>query len=127
VGTATILVVEDNSLVLAMVRTTLTHFGYQVHGAGHPQEALAFDAAHPGAIDLLLTDVVLPSMDGHELYQRLAVHTPRLLVLYISGYDADTARAHGVEVTAANFLAKPFSATALADKVREVLAGPRDP
>ena len=79
--------------------------------------------AHPGAIDLLLTDVVMPTMSGRELADILQALQPEMKVLYMSGYTADTVVRHGVSEASMPFIQKPMSPPALARKVREVLDG----
>jgi DNA-binding response OmpR family regulator len=123
-GTATILLVEDDPLVRTIVSATLVDCGYQVLDAAYPQDALQLDDDQIATVDLLIADVVLPRMNGRQLYERLQRHCPALQVLYISGYDREVARVHGVEAAAANFLPKPFSALALAQKVHTLLTAP---
>jgi CheY-like chemotaxis protein len=120
-GSETILLVEDEELVRNLVRKMLDQRGYTVleaRGVGHALE-LAHD--HNGAIDLLLTDVVMPELSGRELAERLAVERPEMKVLYTSGYAGDAITHHGVLEPGIAFLAKPLTATSLAQKVREVL------
>ena len=114
-GTETLLVVEDEDNVRRLVSEVLEQHGYTVLATGHPQEAIAICAGHSGAIDLLLTDLVLPRMRGGELAQRAGWIRPDMRVLFMSGYTESATEPF------AAFLRKPFTPAALARKVREVL------
>ena len=119
-GSETILLVEDDAIVRTAVAAGLRRSGYTVLEAGGPEEALGL-VGQLGAVDLILTDVVMPGMNGYELASRLTTACPGLKVLYMSGYadDAGTpASGSGVP-----FIQKPFSVSQLASKMREVLAG----
>jgi CheY-like chemotaxis protein len=120
-GNETILLVEDDATVRAVVRAILSSRGYDVIDSGDPSQALALcrDIARP--IHLLLTDVVMPRMSGHELASRIAEMRPAIRVLYMSGYTEDTIVHHGVVDEGIAFLQKPITPTALTHKVREVL------
>ncbi len=120
-GSETILIVEDDPAVLGMTREMLQNQGYRVIPA--PSGPAALDAAerHDGAIDLLLTDVVMPGMGGRELAERLTATRPRLRLMFMSGYTDDAVIRHGVEQRSTAFIQKPFRPEALAHKVREVL------
>ncbi|HEX7117537.1 MAG TPA: PAS domain S-box protein [Longimicrobiales bacterium] len=120
-GTETVLLVEDEEAVRSLVRKILEQRGYCVLEARSGSEALALSAKHPGPIDLLLTDVVMPEMSGRELAERLLPDRPGTRVLFISGYTEDAVVRHGIQNTRISFLEKPFSPGALARKVREVL------
>ena len=120
-GTETVLLVEDQAEVRALVRETLEELGYSVLEAGDGAAGLAVAAPYPGPIHLLATDVVMPHMGGGELAGRLAALRPGLKVLYLSGYPDDEVVRHGVSRAEAGFLAKPFTPADLARKVREVL------
>lgn len=122
-GTETILLVEDEDAVRAMVRTVLRQAGYTVLDAGRASKALRLAGAHAGPIHLLITDVVMPEMGGRELVERLARVRPDLRVLYLSGYTDDAVVRHGVLHAEVAFLQKPFTLAALTTKVREVLEG----
>jgi PAS domain S-box-containing protein len=120
-GVGTILLVEDEEDVRHLLREILEGRGYTVLEVEDGAAALAASANHPGTIDLLVTDVVMPQMSGRELALKLAVDRPDTKVLYLSGYTDDTVVARGVLGTNSAFLQKPFTSRALADKVEDVL------
>ena len=120
-GTETILVVEDNPQVLDLTITILKEQGYKVLAADNAASALKKLDGHTGPLDLLLTDVVMPSMNGRELYEKVAAQYPGLRVLYMSGYTDDVVDHHGVLDQDVQFIQKPFSIHGLAAKVRAVL------
>jgi two-component system, cell cycle sensor histidine kinase and response regulator CckA len=122
-GTETILVVEDEEALRKVARRSLEAAGYTVLSAGDGEEALRIVAGHVGPLHLLLTDVVMPHMGGRLLAEELVRTRPDLRVLYMSGYTDDAVVRHGVLDSGTNFLAKPFTSTDLARKVREVLDG----
>jgi two-component system cell cycle sensor histidine kinase/response regulator CckA len=123
-GHETILMVEDDELVRQISVLTLERQGYHVLFARDGAEALALAHAHQGPIHLLIADVIMPRMSGQDLAAALRTAFPQLRVLYISGYADQGLARRGVVDPDAFFLEKPFIATALAAKVREVL-GPR--
>jgi PAS domain S-box-containing protein len=123
-GSETILVVEDEPHVRALVAQMLQAFGYTVLTAADPATALALSDRHPGPIDLLLTDVVMPEMSGPELCQRLKSRRPRTRVLYMSGYTDEALGRYGVLEPGTFLLQKPFRIGELGQKVREVLDAP---
>jgi len=104
-----------------MTRNILEECGYEVLAASNGREALEVGASHGGAIDLLLTDVVMPQMGGRRLAEHMKVSHPRTRVLYMSGYTDDAILRHGVLEETSAFMEKPFSPEVLARKVREVL------
>jgi len=121
-GTGTILVVEDDHAVRELVAKILLEAGYRVLVTSSAREALSLANWEP-SIDVLVTDVVMPEMNGHELAQRLLSLRPDLRVLYISGYTPDIVRARGVLTQQEAFLQKPFTAAVLTRAVRDLSAG----
>ncbi len=117
----TILVVEDEVSIVNLVRIMLKWLGYTVLTAGAPDEAIRLAEAHASEIHLLLTDVVMPGMNGRELADRLMLIKPDLKLLFMSGYTADTIAHRGVLDEKMCFIKKPFSRRDLADKVHEAL------
>jgi two-component system, cell cycle sensor histidine kinase and response regulator CckA len=122
-GSETVLLVEDQPEVRAVARDTLQRHGYTVIEAADPEQALASSAAAP-TLELLLTDVVLPGMNGHALAARLQAERPDLRIIYTSGYADERILNHGRSDDAPPFLQKPFTSAALLSKVREVLDAP---
>jgi CheY-like chemotaxis protein len=120
-GGETVLVVEDEDAVRSLVARVLRSRGYRVLEAASGTLALAVVDAHIGAIDLILTDVIMPGMSGPELVRRLIAERPALRVIYMSGYTQDEVLHHGVRQDTASFLEKPMTPGGLAAKVREVL------
>jgi CheY-like chemotaxis protein len=120
-GTETILLVEDDEVVRALVREMLGRNGYTVLEAASGADALRLCARRDSPVDLVITDVVMPGMSGSELAERLADEYPELRVLHTSGYTDEAIVQHGVLGSSAAFLQKPFSMHALAAKVRDVL------
>jgi CheY-like chemotaxis protein len=119
-GTETILLVEDEALVRNLAREILTGLGYRVLFATDGFEALRVQAQEQRPIDLLITDVLMPRMNGPQLAKRLQQVLPDIGILFFSGYTADAAVRQGIRAEAA-FLQKPFSPDALARKTRDVL------
>lgn len=120
-GTETILLVEDNDLVLKFSFKALERLGYTVLSATNGEEALETVGTYGGVIDLLMTDVILPGMNGMLLSREIEKIRPSIRVLFNSGYAEDAIVAQGVLNEGLHFIGKPFSALALARKVREVL------
>jgi PAS domain S-box-containing protein len=120
-GTETVLLVEDEDGVRALVRQVLSKHGYTVLEARHGGEALLHCERFKDTIHLLITDVVLEQMSGPELAQRLVVLRPDLKVLYVSGYTDDAIIHQGVLKQGTAFLQKPFTTDALARKIRDIL------
>jgi two-component system cell cycle sensor histidine kinase/response regulator CckA len=120
-GTETILLVEDEPGVRALVSETLQVYGYTVLEARHGIEALLIGTQHAGPISLLMTDVVMPQMSGREVADRLQPLRPGMRVLYMSGYTDEAVIHHGVENAEQDFLQKPFTPEALVRKVRDLL------
>jgi signal transduction histidine kinase/CheY-like chemotaxis protein len=120
-GAETILVVEDESMVRGLAVRCLAEQGYRVVEARTSGEALAFVEENPGAVDLVLSDVVMPMMGGRELSERLHRVAPRLPVLFMSGYTGEDVIQRGLLDAGAPFEPKPFSPEGLARKVRQML------
>jgi CheY-like chemotaxis protein len=121
-GLETILLVEDEDAVRSLSRQILQGCGYTILEARDGEEALRVAQKHAGdPIDLLVTDVVLPRLDGRELAESLLRQRPLLKVLYFSGHGEDAVLEHGVIPHQGGFLQKPFTASALAQKVRDDL------
>jgi response regulator RpfG family c-di-GMP phosphodiesterase len=120
-GSETLLLTEDEASVRRFMRRVLDEQGYTVFEAANGAEALQLAARHPGPIDLLVSDVIMPELGGAELAQRLKRTHPETRVLYVSGYADDAIGQHGVLAEDASFLAKPFTSESLVRKVREVL------
>lgn len=119
-GNETILAVDDNPEVKNLLRTILKKSGYNVFIAENPETALAISSSYDGIIHLLITDVILPDMNGMELYSKIRITRPEINVIYISGYTA-SAVGHNGPVEELNFIQKPFSISDFTRKVREVL------
>jgi signal transduction histidine kinase len=122
-GRETVLIAEDEETVRSMVRQILTRQGYSVLYTGTSEECLRFAEKHDGPIHLLLTDVVMPGINGKELYERLSVTHSDLKVLFMSGYTDPVITMHGIREEGKEFIQKPFTPQALSKKVREVLDG----
>jgi PAS domain S-box-containing protein len=125
-GSETLLVVEDEEGVRILVRDYLRMNGYTVLEAGHGEEALRIAGEHSGAISLMITDVIMPGMNGRELAERMAILRPGMKVLYISGYAETAVYRKGVLEPGAPFLQKPFGPPDLGRKVRDVLGRARE-
>ncbi len=122
-GSETILLVEDYDEVLQLCSDLLQGLGYKVLAARTPDEAIRLAGEYSGAIDLLITDVIMPGMNGKELANRLGAMRQGLRCLFMSGYMADVIANHGVLETGVLFIQKPFTMKGLAEKVREALTG----
>jgi two-component system, cell cycle sensor histidine kinase and response regulator CckA len=120
-GSETVLVVEDDDIVRRLACEVLEMLGYTVLSACDPEGALRISREHDAPIHLLLTDVVMPQMDGATLFCRLHPDRPDMRVLYVSGYTRDSIVNHRVVRHGVNFLQKPFTVERLAGKVRDVL------
>jgi len=117
----TVLVVEDEPALLMMAKMMLGKLGYQVLAAGTPGAAIALAEEHESPIHLVITDVVMPEMNGRELAEWLQSLYPSMKVLFMSGYTADVIAHRGVLKEGVHFIQKPFSIKDLAVKVRDVL------
>ena len=113
--------VEDDASVRELVRVMLEGRGYEVLTAADGEQAARLCAEHPGGVELLLTDVVMPDIGGRVLADRLGAMYPDLRILFMSGYSDDAVFRHGIIRPDTAFIEKPFSERVLAGKVREVL------
>jgi PAS domain S-box-containing protein len=120
-GNETILLVEDEQMILDMAKAMLEHHGYSVLTAGTPREAVEVARRHGGRIDLLLTDVIMPLMNGSELAKTLMASYREMRCLFMSGYTADAIAQHGVLDDKVHFIQKPFTVPELAAAVRKAL------
>lgn len=126
-GCETILLVEDEPSILSMTKRMLERQGYTVVAASTPSEAIRLASEHPSQFDLLMTDVVMPEMNGRTLVNQLRSSLPRLKCLFMSGYTANVIAHHGVLEKGIHFIQKPFIAEDLANRVREALADNYEP
>jgi CheY-like chemotaxis protein len=126
-GSETVLVVEDEDGVRRLTAETLESYGYHVLEAANPAEALGIAEQHSDEIQLLLTDVILPGMNGKSLAERVQELIPDINVIFMSGYPADVISKRGIMEREVGYLSKPFSPESLAAKVREVLAASSRP
>lgn len=122
-GAGNILVVEDDNLVRRMTVALLKSIGYKVHEAASARDALQYCEEGDNAVDLLITDVVMPELSGAELRDRIQAVRPGLRVLFISGYASDVVAHHGIKDEGANFIRKPFTMNELAKAVQNILPG----
>ncbi|MEP6916497.1 MAG: response regulator, partial [Acidobacteriota bacterium] len=122
-GSETVLLVEDNESVRELAREALTRGGYHVVEATNGEEALYLANEGPDAIDLVVTDVVMPVMGGRELAARLLATSPQIKIVFISGYTDDRMETQDVLQLGAAFIQKPFTPDALLRVVRGVIDG----
>jgi CheY-like chemotaxis protein len=120
-GHETILLVEDEPSILRVSKRTLESLGYTVIASATPGEAIQLASNHDGKFDLLLTDVIMPEMNGRDLAQKLLALYPTIKCLYMSGYTADVIARQGVLNQEIHFIQKPFTIQDLANKVRVTL------
>lgn len=118
----TILILEDEAEVLGIARTMLEKQGYHVLAAETPNRAMALAEAHDGRIDLLITDVIMPEMNGRDFADQLKTLYPEVKTLFMSGYTANVIAHHNFVDEEFHFLEKPFSKNDIAAKVREALS-----
>jgi PAS domain S-box-containing protein len=121
-GDETVLVVEDETMVLEIAKTILEQLGYTVLTAAAPSEALNLAEKYEGEIHLLMTDVVMPEMSGRDLWRQVIRLRPNISTLFMSGYTANAIAHHGVLDKGICFIQKPFSRQLLAVKIREALS-----
>jgi len=122
-GTETILVVEDDWLIRKIIRQVLEKMGYEMLFAERGKEALLVCEGMEKKPDLLLTDIVLPDINGHELATQMSVKFPEIKILYMSGYSEEIAGSHSMLDEKVLFIGKPFSPNKLLRKIREILDG----
>jgi DNA-binding response OmpR family regulator len=117
----TVLLTEDEDSVRVVATAALERRGYRVLAAADGESAIAISGAFPGRIDLLVTDVVMPGMNGRQLAEQLEMMRPGMRVLFVSGYTEDAVLWQGVSLDKRTFLQKPFTSLELARRVRVVL------
>jgi CheY-like chemotaxis protein len=122
-GTETVLLVEDESAIVSMARDMLAGVGYRVLTSSNPAEALRSARQHRTELKLLVTDVVMPQMNGQDLARIVSEEVPGLAVLFMSGYSADVISDKGVLADGVHFLAKPFTLRQMATAVRRAIDG----
>jgi CheY-like chemotaxis protein len=120
-GSETVLLVEDDSVLRELIGAGLRADGYKVLVATDGVDALRVSDQHPGSIDILLTDVIMPQMSGPDLARSLAPRRPGMRVLYISGYTDDRLRHASIAGSEVVLVQKPFQLTDLTHKLREIL------
>jgi CheY-like chemotaxis protein len=120
-GGETVLIVDDDPAVLQVASKVLRRGGYRALEARGGPEALRVVEQVEGKIDLLLTDIVMPDMNGRALSETLSARYPHVRVLFMSGYTEDEVILKGVRIAEVNFISKPFTIDGLRAKVREVL------
>jgi signal transduction histidine kinase len=124
-GAETVLVVEDQALLRKLEHSMLEQYGYRVLSAENPERGLEIAGGYGGVIDLLVTDVILPGMNGRAFAELLGKTRPGIKVLFVSAYTEDVVTHHGELPTGIHFLQKPFTQDALCGKVREIIDGKR--
>ncbi|HLA94721.1 MAG TPA: response regulator, partial [Pyrinomonadaceae bacterium] len=124
-GSETILLVEDEEAVMKLTHSVLELYGYRVLAATNGDDALVVSSGYDDPIHLLLTDVIMPGMNGRELADQLFWVRPETRVLYMSGYTDSAIENQGVLESGASFIQKPFGTETMARKVREVLSSPK--
>lgn len=120
-GRETILIVEDEKVILNLTKEMLSSYGYNILLSEKPEDALKTAANLQGEIDLLITDVIMPVMNGRELANKILKICPDIKILFMSGYTSEIISRHGVLNKGINYIQKPFSMNNFAQKVREVL------
>ncbi len=123
-GTETLLLVEDEEQILALGQRILQRLGYTVLAARNPEEALRLIEHYGAPIHLLITDVVMPGLNGRQLHERLRALQPGLKCLYMSGYTANVIAHQGILEAGVHFLQKPFTSESVGLRIREVLDSP---
>jgi CheY-like chemotaxis protein len=120
----TVLLVEDEPAILQMTVMMLETTGYTVLSAPGSEGALTLAEKYDGDINLLITDVIMPDMNGRELAEKLKRMYPEIKILFMSGYTANVIAHHGVLDEGVNFIQKPFTRNELREKMREILNDP---
>ena len=118
---ATILLVEDEPALRGLMRRILERSGYNVLEAAHGAQALEQCELHDGAIDLVVSDIVMPTMGGREMADRMRVLRPNSQLLFVSGFTDDEMMRQGIVIRGSSYLQKPFSPTSLVAKIAEML------
>ncbi|MBI9077557.1 MAG: PAS domain S-box protein [Desulfatibacillum sp.] len=126
-GTETILVVEDERAILSMCKAILARHGYKVLTAGSPREALELVTHLEGPLDLLISDVIMPQMNGGTLKKKILEMRPGLKHLFMSGYTADVIAHHGILERGVQYIQKPFAVNEFLNKTRKLLDEPNEP
>lgn len=124
-GSETILVVEDEIQILNFEKILLERLGYKLLLANNPANALSIAEEYPDKIDLLITDVIMPGMNGKELQHKILVLRPHIKCIFVSGYATGIIERHGILPEEISFIEKPFTANVFATKIRNVLDQPR--
>ncbi len=122
-GTETLLLVEDEEIAMKTAHRLLTRLGYKVIQAKNGMEAQMREEMHNGPIDIMVTDIVMPKLNGRDLAKILAEKRPEMKVLFVSGHAPQLIGDMGMDVSSLHFMAKPYNPPALAWKIREVLKG----
>ena len=120
-GSEKVLLVEDDAIVRDLAERMLTRLGYTAVTADSGEEAVRLFIEDPDRFDLLLTDVIMPGMDGNEIWNRMSERRPGLRVLYMSGYLDDTIAERGILREGVHLVRKPFSLEQLSSHIRETL------
>ncbi len=123
-GTETILLVEDEPVLLRLTSKMIEGLGYTVLACDHPERAIELATGFTGHIDLMVSDMMMPAMNGVELWQSLGALRPAMKCLFVSGYPADVLAGSDIRIDGLDLLQKPFSLDTLAAKLRDVLSGP---
>jgi CheY-like chemotaxis protein len=123
-GKETVLVVDDDRVIVKLVGEMLRPLGYEVLTAADPTEALALGERHPGAIDLVVTDLLMPGMNGRDLARLLRERHASVRTLFMSGYASDVVSPELLRELGASLLAKPFTPQQLGHAIRRLLDAP---
>jgi CheY-like chemotaxis protein len=126
-GVETVLLVEDEALVISLLKTVLVRAGYRVLAASSGEEALSLARGFDKRLDMVITDVVMDGMSGRELWDQVKPLHPEADVIFISGYTEDEIVKQGVSRNASRFLSKPFDSRLLLEKVRDILDARPEP